>query len=440
MTRNTGSASRKEILAWAMYDVANSTYATIVATAVYNAYFIKVIVGQSISAAHAAHGTGTLMLTIVICIAALLVAITAPILGSLADATATKKKFLFLSTMCCALATGCLALVRPGDYIVAMLLLVMTNVAFGTGENFIASFLPELATKEDMGRISAFGWGAGYVGGLFSLGTCLAYVSWAQRLGQPATQYVPVIMVGCAVFFAVASLPTFLFLKERAVADPLAAGRNHIRVAYERLRTTFSRAQHYRDLFNLLITIFIYSCGTTTIVHLASVYAQEVLKFTAKDSLVLILVVDITAAIGAFIFGIVQDKIGSIRTLTITLAIWTVAVVLAYCSRTKLDLWIAGNIVGLAMGACGSAGRALVGQFSPQGKSGEFLGLWGVAVKLATAVGALSFGLIIYATHNNYRIGMISTGLYFVAGLIMLRTVNEERGFKAAHEGKADPQ
>lgn len=428
---SAANAKRSEICAWAMYDVANSTYATVVATAVYNAYFVKTIAGPDASGGH---GLGTLLLTVIICIAALMVVITAPVLGTIADATAQKKKLLLVSTICCVIATGSLSLVGPGNYVPAMILLIIANFTFGTGEDFIASFLPELATKKDMGKISAFGWGAGYVGGLFSLGGCAAYVYWAQLHGQTSSQYVPVLMVCCAIFYATFSVPTFLFLRERAVADASIKPADYIKIGFARLQTTFSHARHYRDLFALLLTICIYSCGTTTVVHLASVYAQEALKFTASESITLILVVDITAAVGAFVFGYVQDKIGSIRTLTITLAIWTVAIFVAYHAQTKMDLWIAGNIVGLAMGASGSAGRALVGQFSPPGRSGEFLGLWGVAVKLATAIGALSFGLITFLTHSNFRVALLSTEMFFIVGLILLQTVNEERGFRAAHE------
>lgn len=428
-------AKRKEICAWAMYDVANSTYATVVATAVYNAYFVKTIAVQD---ANGGHSQGTLLLTVIICVAALMVVITAPVLGTIADATAQKKKLLLISTVCCVIATASLSLVGPGNYVPAMILLIIANFTFGTGEDFIASFLPELATKKDMGKVSAFGWGAGYVGGLFSLGGCAAYVHWAQQQGHPSSQYVPVLMVCCALFFAAFSVPTFLLLKERAIPDKSITPGDYIKVGFDRLRTTFSHARHYQDLFALLLTICIYSCGTTTVVHLASVYAQQELRFTPGESISLILVVDVTAAVGAFIFGYVQDKIGSIKTLTITLAIWTIAIFVAYSAVNKADLWIAGNIVGLSLGASGSAGRALVGQFSPPGRSGEFLGLWGVAVKLATAIGALSFGLITFLTHST-RIAMLSTETFFIVGLLLLQTVNEERGFKAAHESVAPP-
>lgn len=434
--RGGRKATRGEICAWAMYDVANATYGTVVATAVYNAYFVNVIAGR---AQGIGTGTGTLLLTVVICISSLAIVFSAPVIGTIADATASKKKMLLISTLICIAATASLSAIGPGGYIAAMIVLIIANTAFGTCEDLVAAFLPELASREDMGRISAFGWAAGYVGGLISLGSCLAYVKWAQSQGHSAVQFVPVVMIICAVFYAVASSPTFIWLRERASPEPLPAGESYVHVGFERLKRTFSHARHYRDLFSFLLTLLIYSCGTTTVMHLATVYAQEVMKFTPQDSIALILVVNVTAAVGAVIFGYVQDRVGSIKTLATTLGFWTVAIIMATMAHTKGDLWIAANVVGIAMGASGSAGRALVGQFSPHGRSGEFLGLWGVAVKLATAVGAISFGLITQLTGGNLRIALASTLTFFIVGTFLLFRVNEQRGIEAAHKDVDEP-
>ncbi len=220
------NAPRKEILAWASYDIANATYGTVVATTVYNAYFTAVVCGP---ASGLGKGVGTLLLTIIIFVSSLAIVFTAPIVGTISDATASKKILLFASTFICVIATAVLALCGAGAVIPAMVTLIIANTAFGTGEDLVAAFLPELATKEDMGRISSLGWAAGYVGGLLSLGSCGAYVSWAMRHNQVSTEYTPIIMLFCAVFFGVASLPTFIYLKERAVPDPEAMGKNAIK-------------------------------------------------------------------------------------------------------------------------------------------------------------------------------------------------------------------
>lgn len=443
MSQNTANktsaprfASKGEIVAWAMYDVANSTYTTIVSTAVYNAYFVKVIAASL--GGSGSNALPTLLLSAVVCVSSFLVVLTAPVIGTIGDATAKKKLLLFLATALCVLSTAGLGLAGPGDYVAAMILLAIANTAFGTGEDLIAAFLPELAPKEKLGRISAYGWSAGYIGGLLSLAIALLYVKWAQSNGQTSQQFVPIVMLLCAGMYAIAATPTFLWMKERAVPDDSIRGKNYITVGFQRLRMTIDHARHYQDLFRLLIAIVVYQCGVGTVVYLASVYAQQVLKFTEADLLIMILVVNVTAAIGAFIFGFIQDRIGSIKTLCTTMLIWVAAIALAYFANTKMDLWIAANIVGLSMGASGSAGRALVGKFSPPGRSGEFLGLWGVAVKLATAIGVLSFGLVSFGT-NDYRIALLCTGLFFLCGFVLLLRVNEDRGIKAAHSGPESP-
>jgi len=165
--------ARKEILAWASYDIANSSYAVVVATAVYSPYFVNEI-GKGLAPGHA-----TVILTGVVCVASLLIVLTAPILGTICDAKASKKHMLLVSTMVCVFATAFLAFVQPGNIVTASILYTLANFAFGTGEDLIAAFLPELASKDDMGRISALGWAAGYVGGLLSLGVCLLFMSWS---------------------------------------------------------------------------------------------------------------------------------------------------------------------------------------------------------------------------------------------------------------------
>lgn len=424
-----GRATKGEIAAWAAYDIANATYGTVVATAVYNAYFVEVICGQ----AAGGKALGTFLLSVIIIpLSAIAIVFTAPVLGTIVDAMAAKKRMLFVTTTLCILCTATLSMIPPGEIWAAVIALTLANFFFGTGEDLIASFLPELSTQENMGRISSIGWGAGYVGSLIALGLCFVYFNYAKSIGQQQTEYVPFAMLICAILFFVFSLPTFIFLKERATAQPDAVGKNYIKVGFERLRHTIDHARHYRDLFNFLLTLCVYSCGSTAVIHLASVYAQQVLHFTAQESVIMILVVSVTAAIGAAVFGFVQDRIGAIKTLAITLSIWTVAILIACMATEKVHLWIAANFVGVAMGATGSAGRALVGQFSPRGRSGEFLGLWGMAHKLATCIGAVTFGVVTHLSGNNYRVALLSCAVFFIGGLVLLWRVDEKRGRLAA--------
>lgn len=419
---------RREVLAWAMYDFANSGYTTVVLTAVFNAYFVGVVAGNGADRS----GAATLLWTVAMAITNLLVLASAPVLGAIADHGAHKKRFLALTTVGCVLFTAALGFVGRGDVALGMTLVILATLMFASGENFIAAFLPEIASQEDMGRISGYGWSLGYLGGLLVLGMCLVYIQWAQSHGASAEQYVPVTMWITAAMFALAALPTFIWLRERAVPQRLAAHENYIRIGFARVRHTFAHARHYRDLFRFLVTLAVYYCGINAVIVLAAIYAQEVMGFSMQENIMLILVVNVTAAVGAMAFGLVQDRLGSVLTLAITLVIWIVALVLAYFVQSRAGFWVVANLVGISLGSSQSAGRALVGQFSPPERSAEFFGLWGLAGKLAAVVGPLVYGLVTYVSHGNHRQALLSTCGFFIAGLLMLLTVNERRGRAAA--------
>ena len=426
------AATRREIWAWAMFDFANSGYTTVVLTAVFNAYFVGVVAGGF------GDGTATLLWTLAVGVANTLVLLSAPLVGAVADHTAAKKRFLFASTTGCVIFTALLALAGPGDVTLAMVLLVLSSFMFATGENFIAAFLPEIATPERMGRISAYGWALGYVGGLLVLGLCLAYVTWASGHGQTAEQYVPVVMLQVAAAFALAATPTFLFLRERAQPSGSPTGEggwlHTLAAGWSRVQVTLRHARLYTDLFRFLITLTVYHAGIQTVVVLAAIYAQQVLGFSTQETILMILVVNATAAVGALVFGVLQDRWGSVPTLAVTLVLWVVALFIAVAGGSKPMFWVVANLVGAAMGASQSAGRALVGRFSPPGRSAEFFGLWGLASKLAAIVGPVSYGAISYLTGGDHRLALLSTLGYFVLGLLLLLTVNEARGVRAARE------
>jgi MFS transporter, UMF1 family len=380
-------------------------------------------------------GAGTLLWTVAVSIPNAMVLVSAPVLGAIADHYAAKKRFLLVTSLGCILGTALLALAGPGDVWLAMTLVVLSNLTFATGENLIAAFLPEISDQDGMGRVSAYGWAVGYLGGLTVLGVCLTYVSWAQRHGFDAAQYVPVTMLIVAGTFALAATPTFLWLKERAVSVPRSLGEHSLTIGFQRLRRTLADSTRFRDLFRFLMALTVYYCGINTVVVLAAVYAQEVMGFRTNDTIVLVMVVNVTAAVGAFLFGRVQDRLGSLPTLAITLLIWIGASSLAFWTESRVGFWVVANLVGIALGSSQASGRALVGQLAPPGRAAEFFGLWGLAGKLAAIVGPLSYGLITYLTAGNQRLAILSTVLFFVAGLILLATVNESRGKAAAMEG-----
>jgi UMF1 family MFS transporter len=406
----------REVWAWSMYDFANSAYTTVVITAVFGAYFVGAVAGNAPWATFA--WTAALSLSY----AAIL--LTGPLVGAWADAHAAKKKLLFLSTVGCVAFTAALYIVGPGAVVLALALVAVSNYFFGTGENLIAAFLPELADSHAMGRVSGWGWAFGYLGGLAALGICLAYIT--STKDQPATHYVPVSMLITAAFFALAAAPTFLFLRERAVPQPAMES------PWARIRVTLAEAHRYRDLWRFLLCILFYQAGITAVVALAAIYAEQAMKFTMQQTITLILVVNITAAIGAFGFGYLQDAIGHVRSLALTLAGWVVMVLIAGFAQGPGSFWLAANLAGLCMGSSQAAGRAVVGYLAPPARLAEFFGLWGLAVKAASIFGPLTYGAVTWIFAGNHRLGIFATGVYFVIGLALLLGIDVERGRRAA--------
>jgi UMF1 family MFS transporter len=203
-------------------------------------------------------------------------------------------------------------------------------------------------------------------------------------------------------------------------------------IGFRRLRDTLTHARRHRDLFRFLLTLAVYYSGIYTVVVLAAVYAQEAMGFSFRDTIVLILVVNVTAALGAYGFGLLQDRFGSIPTLAATLCVWIVALLIAYFTESRTAFWVAANLIGVALGSSQSAGRALVGLFSPPARTAEFFGLWGLAGKTAAIIGPMTYGLITWLTGGNHRLALLATSAFFVVGLALLLTVDERRGREAA--------
>ncbi|SEL05127.1 MFS transporter [Nitrosovibrio tenuis] len=421
--------SRREAWSWAMFDFANSGYTTVVITAIFNAYFVAVIANNE--------DWGTLAWTISLAVSYGLIILTAPVVGAYADAYGAKKRLLLLTTIGCVLFTAMLYFAGPGDLWLAAALVILSNFFFGTGENLIAAFLPELARSDTLGKVSGWGWSFGYIGGLVSLGLSLAYVTWAQGQGLPADQFVPVTMLITAGLFAVSSIPTFLYLKERALPQPHRAGISVMHEAFARLKETLDRVRDYRDLTRFLACLVFYQAGIQTVITLAAIYAQQVMGFNTADTMFLVLVVNVTASVGAFVFGNMQDRMGHIRTMALTLLGWMVMVLLAWMAETRGMFWLAANVAGLCLGASQSAARALVGYFSPAPRRAEFFGLWGLAVKLSSILGPLTYGLVSWISRGDHRLAMLISGGYFIIGLAILMSVNIRRGREAALHAEA---
>jgi UMF1 family MFS transporter len=415
---------KREVFGWAMYDFANSGYTTVVVTAVFSAYFVGGVAGGE--------AWGTLAWTGALAVASLIVMLTMPALGAYADLRAAKKRLLALSTLGCVLGTAALAGAGPNDVVWALVAIVVSSVFYAYGESLIAAFLPEIAREDRMGRVSGWGWSFGYLGGMLTLGLSLWYVTWAQGQGLPASQFVPVTMLITAAIYGCSALVTFALLRERALPQVRHTRQAGLRASLVRLKSTWRQARSFRDFTALLGCSVAYQAGISVVVALAAVYAEQALGFQQTETMMLIFLVNIASAVGAFAWGYVQDRIGHRPALGITLAGWIVMTALAAAATGPGLFWVAAVIAGLCMGSSQSAGRALAGVLAPVQQRAEFYGLWMFSVRLSAILGPMTYGLVTWLTDGNHRLAIASTGLFFVGGLLLLTLVNVQRGIAAA--------
>ena len=413
----------REVFGWAMYDFANSGYSTVVITAVFAAYFVGGV----------AEGAdwATLAWTSGLSLSYLIVMLTMPGLGAWADRVAGKKRMLMWVTAGCVISTAALSLVGPGQVALGLFILVLSNTFFSYGESLTASFLPELAKPEAMGRVSGWGWALGYIGGMLTLGICLAYVLAAQARGESGSQFVPVTMLITAAVYGGAAIFTFALLREHSPARPEVPIQS-VTQSLRSLRQTLRDALPYRDFTQLLACAVAYQGGVAVAITLAAIYAEQVIGFQPQETMVLIFVLNIAAFVGALIFGHVQDRLGHKLALSVTLLGWVATCFIAALSTDKATFWWAAGIAGFCMGSSQSAGRAMAGLMVPAHRLGEFFGLWTFAIRLASILGPLTYGLITWLSDGNQRLAIGSTSVLFVLGLVLLMPVNVERGRLAA--------
>lgn len=413
--------SRREVWAWAMYDFANSGYTTVVLTTVFSAYFVGVV----------AHGKAwaTLAFTAALSVSYLAIMLTMPNLGARADARAGKKRLLLVSTAGCVGATLMLTQASPGAVVLSLVALAVSNYFYCMGDSLISAFLPELAQPHALGRVSGWGWSFGYVGGMLTLGLSLAIVSVATARGLGAAVYVPYVMAITALVFALAAIPSLTWLKERTPTHPQpdTGMLARLRHAWHETRV------NYPDFRMLLLCGGCYHAGISVVITLSAIYATQVMGFGMAQTMLLIFTVNIGAAAGAFAFGHLQDRIGHKRALGITLCGWILMVLIAFVAIQAWVFWIAATLAGLCMGTSQSAGRAMVGSMAPQHRPAEFYSLWTFAVQAAAVVGPLSYGLVTWLSGGQHRLALLFTGLFFVAGLLVLKRINFERGVQAGH-------
>lgn len=410
------------VWSWALYDWANSAFTTLVVTFIYSTYFTSTF-GNDAEQTASWWGRA-------ISISAVAIALLSPILGAAADRAGARKRFLLVSLAICVAGTAALAFVRPGTpnaVPIALGIFVVANIAYEIGNVFYNSFLPVIASPRKIGRISGYGWGLGYVGGLLCMAVALVgfvqpEVPWfGLARGDGANVRATNLLV--AAWFVAFAIPLFLFVPERRKAsvrfEPMAA--------FRRLAGTFADIRRYSQTFKFLVARLVYNDGLVTIFAFGGIYARNEFGFTFSEVLLFGVAINVAAGLGAFAFGFVDDRIGGKRTVMWSLAALSAATLLAVWAPNAGWLWVAAILIGVFVGPNQSASRSLMGRFTPERHQAEFFGFYAFSGKATSFLAPLLYGEAARA-FGSLRAGVATVLAFFVVGAFLLASVDEEAG------------
>ena len=430
-----GLPRQGQLWSWISYDVANQSFTLIVNTMLFSIFFAEVVVRDE--------GKDDRLWSLAFGGSMLLAALFSPLAGAAADERAWKKAGLVVTGLVCGLFTCGLALIQPGQIGLALLLYIPANFAFAIGENFLASFLPSLARREEVGRVSGFSWGLAYFAALLLLAVTAGCMG-GFDLASP-DRWRP-FFVFAGLWFLAFTVPTILWLREPAGARTTHAGRSWLTAGFVRLGETVRHLRGYRDLAMLMAASFFFGTGMSVIVSFASKLAAEY-GFKDVQMVVFMAVITVSGIIGTLVPMLLQDRLGHRRTSVFLLGVWIVAAAgfagYAYLfeahaakgdgtSYPTWPLWVVGNLLGFGLGSLGSANRAFVSYLAPPEKSAEMFGIWGLMIKLA-AVMTFPFAWVKDTTGSPQALLLLAG--FIGAGLLLTLCIDEKRG-RAAAQGE----
>ncbi len=423
-----GRATRGSILAWTLFDFANTAFYVVIITVVFPPFFTGVI-----AEGNAAYWGRAVSISMI------LTALIGPLLGSIADATNRKKLFLGICTTACVVATLGLYTTGPGTLLLAMILVIVANIGFEAGTIFYDAFLPDLTSEENYGKVSGYGFAMGYLGSLVILLTILPILS-SEPLTRDDIRLTFLIAAG---FFALFSLPFFLSVKEKERIP--GGGKGLLLTGYGRLRETFGNLRRYDAVKRFLLAFFVYNDSILTVILFASIYGTQELKLDQTALIVFFLIVQGTALVGSLLFGRLTNRIGARLSIIITLGIWICVVVSAYMLSSiaaalgvtpQTAFSVVGGIAGIALGSSQSSSRTMMALLTPREKKTEFFGFYdGFFGKASATLGPLLFGEI--ARVWDLRSAMLLVGVLFIGGILLMLRVPDVRASRPDVGGAA---
>ncbi len=359
----------------------------------------------------------------------LVIGLASPWIGACADFSASKRRWLLFYTALCVSATTLLFFVGPGDVASGMGFFIVANIGFAGSLAIYNGFLPEISHEGNVGRISGYGYALGYAGGTLALLICLPLLMGGT--GEENHTAFRATFLITALFYAVFSIPTFLWLKERAVPGYRPPGISLARIGYARLAATFRRVREHRQLFRFFAAYLIYNDGVETVIYFSAIYAREEIGFGMAETVFMFMGVQITALVGSVVFGHLSDRVGAKPTLIVTLIVWCGVCVAAFGATTRTAFWGVALVAGLVLGSAQASSRGLMRLFIPPGRDAEFYGFFAICQKFSALLGPIVYGVIASGS-GDQRLAILSVLIFFVVGLALLLWVNVRRGAAAA--------
>lgn len=414
--------NRKGQFAWCLYDWANSSFPTVITTFVFAAYFTKAVSADVTS--------GTAAWGYAMSLSALAVAVLGPVLGSIVDQGGRRKPWIGFFTLTCITASALLWFVKPeaSFVLMALVLVVIANTAFEVGMVFYNAMLPDIVSPDRLGRLSGWGWGLGYFGGLSCLGLVLVGFVQADTpwfgLSTETAEHLRITGPLVALWLAVFCLPLFLFCPDR----PRTSVRltQAVRDGFCTLIGTIRRIRDYGNIVRYLIARMLYVDGLNTLFAFGGIYAAGTFDFTFEELIIFGIGMNVTAGIGAMIFAWVDDRIGPKRVIMMSIAGLSILGTVLLFVETKTGFWMAGLPLGIFVGPAQSAGRTLMARLAPDDMRTEMFGLFALSGKATAFIGPALLGWVT-VTMDSQRWGMATIIIFFAAGLWVMRGVREDR-------------
>jgi UMF1 family MFS transporter len=425
--------------AWYLYDFGNSAYAAVILLAVYSAYFKGSVVGGA---------EGSRLWGFSLGIAMLVVAVISPILGTIADFTAAKKRILFVFSSLSWVFTALLFFVQKGDIFTGMLFFILAEIGYRGGQVFYNSLLTDIATPNEIGRVSGNGWAIGSVGGII----CLLFILPAIVLTDSNPLVVRGSFAFTSVFFILSTLPLFMRLQERGKGRSLPPGENYLSLAFKRLKNTFGAVRDFREFIKFIVSFLIYNDGILMALDFAAIIGAVLYGMTQTQLIIFMIIVQVTSAIGAYVFGIWGEKTGFKQALIYSILMMIGAIVWMMFNTTLTGYFIIGALAGFALTGVQSLSRTITGLFAPQNKATEFFGFFAVAGRSSSFIGPTIYGIVAFRTamffegqgmevflaeQAGQRAGIFSIAIFLIVGLVLLVSVDEKSARRIAIEHAA---